>query len=278
MPKSYSPLRYPGGKSQFFDKVKCIFDANDAHFSNYLEPYAGGAGVALRLLFEGLVETIYINDADFCIYCFWFAATKHTNWLVNKIVSTEISIEEWKRQRFIYLHANQFSKREVGFSVLFLNRCNRSGILKAGPIGGLEQKGTYKINCRFNKEKLISLIRMIEFYKNRIFISNLDAIDFIITYKNLQSSFWFIDPPYFFKGKELYKNFYKIDDHRDLSKIIKKHLTDSQWILTYDVSSEIFELYKSFKYKMIELNYSVETKRKETEYLFYNNLLIEGAI
>lgn len=278
MGKTFTPLRYPGGKSQFYKSVHSIIIRNNVQNATYIEPFAGGAGVAIRLLIEGVVDEIIINDIDYAIYSFWDTLKNETDWLINKIINTPVTISEWNKQKRIYLNQKKYSKRDVGFATLFLNRCNRSGILTAGPIGGKNQTGSYKIDCRFNKDKIISIIRMISFYKNRIKVYNLDATDLICSLKDITNSFWFIDPPYFVKGAELYKNSFCYNDHRRLSNVIKDNLKEASWILTYDVCDEIFELYKTFRYKKILLSYTVENKRKENEYLFFNNLSIEKEL
>ena len=278
MHKTFSPLRYPGGKSQFFDKVDRIILKNNLFGCTYLEPFAGGAGVALRLLIEEKVNQIYINDNDYCIYAFWYSILKKTSQFLELIKKTEININEWNKQKNIYINFKSYSILEVGFSTFFLNRTNRSGILKAGPIGGKNQNGTYKIDCRFNKDELISKIKKIAIYKNRIHISHLDANSFIKKFKNLNNTFWFIDPPYYNKGAELYKNYFNDKDHRKLERTIYLNLRENSWILTYDVCNEIFNLYSSYSNGKIDLTYSVENKRVEQEYIFYNNLFLGDII
>ena len=163
MSKTYTPLRYPGGKSQFYNQVVEILQSNNITNATYIEPFAGGAGVGLKLLFKGLVDKIIINDIDKALYAFWYTVLNNDEWLVKQITSTDITIEEWEKQRYVYYHQDSCSLSELGFATLFLNRCNRSGILRAGPIGGKKQLGNYKIDCRFNKESLINLIKKILF-------------------------------------------------------------------------------------------------------------------
>lgn len=67
----------------------------------------------------------------------------------------------------------------IGFSTFFLNRTNRSGILKGGVIGGKNQEGQWKLDARYNKSDLISRIQKISKNRERIDLYNMDAIDFI---------------------------------------------------------------------------------------------------
>ncbi|HEO6930813.1 TPA: DNA adenine methylase, partial [Streptococcus agalactiae] len=172
--KNISPLRYPGGKSQVYDFVKELVNLNETN--TYIEPYMGGMGIALKLLVNNDVKQIMVNDYDRSIYAFWYSVLNHTNQLIDKIESTPITIEEWKKQRKIQQGKETcHDLLTLGFSTLFLNRTNRSGIIKAGVIGGLKQDGNYKLDCRFNKEKTIKKIRLIASYKKQIKLYNIDA-------------------------------------------------------------------------------------------------------
>ncbi len=129
-----SPLRYPGGKTRLANKLLEAIEKNCEKEKVILfEPYAGGAGASLALLFAKRVEKIVINDLDKAIFTFWKVAVSDTDYLINKIRRTDITIEEWRRQKAIY--ASTKSKRKLAFATLFLNRTNRSGIMNGGPIG-----------------------------------------------------------------------------------------------------------------------------------------------
>lgn len=272
----YSPLRYPGGKKKFYKNMLSILNKNKIKNITYVEPFAGGAGLAFALLFNNNVDKIILNDYDRSIFAFWYSILNRTDDFCNKIINTDISIPEWYVQKEIQVNKNTADLFELGFSTFFLNRTNRSGIIKAGPIGGYNQTGNYRIDCRFNKKDLIALIRDIASKKNNIELTNLDALDFINFLKNKQSKdhLIFFDPPYYNKGKELYVNFYDHDDHITLSKSIVENLNDFRWILTYDNCDEIKEIYKSLKNKSYKLTYTAGTARKATELLYYNKLII----
>lgn len=276
IPVTDSPLRYPGGKTQLKNFVSDILNVLSLHKDSiYVEPFAGGAGIALSLLFSKQVEKIHINDIDTAIYCFWSSVLTQTDDFISKIVNTPITIDEWNRQREILLNRNSHSMLEIGFSTFFLNRTNVSGIIKGGPIGGKEQKGNYKLNCRFNKQNLIKKIYNISKYKNRISVSNLDASLFIdkeISKMNPDKTFIFFDPPYYHQGQNLYSNFYNHDDHVNLShKILSLH--QYYWITTYDYSSEITTIYKNENKKIYSLRYSANEVKKAKELMIFSNKL-----
>ncbi|WP_331711503.1 DNA adenine methylase [Sphingomonas melonis] len=268
MARSSSPLRYPGGKSCMFDLLAAILRINNLTRGHYAEPYAGGAGLALSLLFEGHVSDVHLNDIDRTIWAFWSSVLTETTEFVRLIECTPVTIAEWHRQREIYLNESDFTDLEVGFATFFLNRTNRSGIVKgAGVIGGLSQDGAYKIDCRFNKEDLARRIRRIAKYKSRIHLHRQDALAFLDSMDESlpDRSFLCIDPPYYNKGSSLYTSFYDRDDHQAVSQTVLG--LDRPWVLTYDNVPEISHLYKARRQYAFDVSYSVQTKRVGTELL-----------
>lgn len=275
MKKHLSPLRYPGGKSILFPIIKKIIDDNNLDCFTYIEPFAGGCGIGIRLLLDGICNKLIINDADIRIYCFWKSILEHTDEFCNLIEKTSITIEEWHNQKDILTNYENYDELQVGFATFFLNRCNRSGILSAGPIGGFAQSGDYKIDCRFKKDLLINKIRNIEKYKSLIEIYNLDANTFINELETRKEAMLiYFDPPYIDAGKELYLNYYNDEDHEILATSIKNHLSDKKWILTYDCKPIISTYYNGYNQKEIDIQYFLETKRRGKELLISNNLIV----
>mgnify|MGYP006295107035 CR=1 FL=1 len=276
IPVTDSPLRYPGGKTQLKDFIFKLIHVNNINKFTYVEPFAGGAGIAISLILSGKAKKIIINDLDILIYNFWNAVINNTNEFIKKIKETPINIEQWHKLKKIQQNPSDYSSFDVGFSTFFLNRTNRSGIINGGPIGGYKQEGHYKLDCRFNKEKLINKILKIASLKDKIIITNYNALDFIdntIYYLKQESTFIFFDPPYFKQGKELYANFFTFKDHVYLREKIKS-LNKYYWIATYDLCKEISEIYSSEKNSLINLNYSVNQKKKAKELLFYSDKII----
>lgn len=272
MGKSYSPLRYPGGKGQVYDIVLKTLEINEMLGCTYIEPFAGGAGLAIRLLFENKVKKVIINDYDKSIYAVWYCILNYTNEFIEMIEKIPINMEEWYKQKDIQSNKNNCDILKLGFSTFFLNRTNRSGIIKAGVIGGKEQNGIYKMDCRFNKKNLISLIKKIATFKNKIEIYNMEAQDFLRIVKRKKNQFYFIDPPYYNNGKQLYTNFFEDSHHKDLKKFITKNMLNKKFIISYDNCEEINEIYRKFKKTYILLNYSLEIKKKSEEIFITNNL------
>ena len=271
-----SPLRYPGGKSKVFNIIVSLFEKNDIRNPIYIEPFAGGAGLALLLLKKKKVRKLVLNDIDRGIYSFWHCILNHTEKFCNIIEKIEISILEREKQKEIYANKenmNLLLEKEIlklGMATFYLNRVNRSGILKAGVIGGNLQNGNYKMNCRFNKNKLIEQIKEIEKLKDKIEFYNLDVLEFKknVISKIKQEKFIFFDPPYYKKGPELYTNFYSHQNHLELYESIKK--ITKNWIVTYDNCKEIKEIYKKFSSVEFDINYSLENKIKAKEIMIFS--------
>ena len=266
MLKTTSPLRYPGGKTCLADRVAHILRVNRLERGHYAEPYAGGCGLALALLYGGHVSDIHINDLDRSIWAFWHAVLNRTEEFVDKIQSTHVTIEQWHEQRHIQQAHKTADQFDLAFATFFLNRTNRSGVIKnAGVIGGLSQTGNYKIDCRFNKNDLVRRIRRVQKYHRRIHLHNMDALDFIDHVDNNlpDDTFLYIDPPYFNKGSKLYTSFYLPNDHEILSLRILR--LSCPWIVTYEKVEEIQKLYTSRRQFELSLNYSVQTKRIGSE-------------
>lgn len=265
MKRSPSPLRYPGGKACIFNMTKDILVDHNLSGWQYAEPYAGGCGLALSLLFDGVVSKLHLNDIDPSIATFWESLIFHTDELVDRVENVTFTIEEWRKQKQIQKEKLIANPLDLAFSTLYLNRTNRSGIIKAGVIGGLAQTGNYKMDCRFNKADIISKIYAIAKRQADICIYNLDAIEFIHRIENQENLVLMIDPPYYNKGQTLYANFYRHDDHAKIADVLTN--TTLPWILTYDNTPEIIELYRNFNQYSFNINYSVAKKRVGSELL-----------
>lgn len=270
----YSPLRYPGGKSKLTAYVLETMKLNQLEGTTYIEPFAGGCAIAWYLLMESHVEDIWINDLNESIYSFWFSVLHHTDELCALIENTSITMDEWYHQR--ELQKIDCTILERGFSTLFLNRTNRSGILTGGVIGGYAQSGEYKLDCRFNKEKLTDKIQLLASKRDQVHLTNMDAVDFIdnILPTVQERALVNIDPPYYVRGKELYQNFFVHEDHVRLYESIKR--IRQHWIVTYDNTPEICSIYEEMTPKPFGLTYTAQAKRKGQEVIILKNKMIEA--
>jgi len=245
MPATLTPLRYPGGKTKYTDLFVEIISRNKLENCTFVEVFAGGSGAAIKLLLNGHVKALFLNDLDVAIYSFWRAAKEWPAGLIKLIRSTPVSMKEWKRQKAIYGRKDTTAMLALGFSAFYLNRCNHSGILGARPIGGMKQSGTYRINSRFNKATSIAKIEAIVRHAASIEVFNMDGMDFLKhlkrRHRNRKCLIYF-DPPYYQKGPALYLNHFSYEDHEALRDSILG--CPFSWVLSYDTHEDIVDLYR----------------------------------
>lgn len=271
----YTPLRYPGGKARLGPWLAELMRHNRISGGDYAEPYAGGAGAALFLLMRGYVNRIHINDADPVVYSFWHAATRNASRLVQWVKDTPVTMETWEEQQEVLVNAHRHSYLKVGFAAFFLNRTNRSGILAGGVIGGKNQTGNYLLDARFNKADLMGRIETIGAMSKSITISCCDARDWLIETDLPKKSLLYLDPPYYVKGAQLYRNFYDPADHADIAKLVMQRKTPV--LVTYDDVQPIRDLYAGAEAVNFSLHYSTHVARpKSTEIMFYRNLQLSS--
>lgn len=260
MPVTDSPLRYPGGKTQLAPFVIELMRANDLFYGGYAEPFAGGCGIAWKLLLNNFVSHIYINDIDRSIYAFWASVLRQPDAFCERIEKTRVTMREWHRQREVQGDAAA-RILDLGFSTFFLNRTNRSGILSGGVIGGFSQDGEYRLDCRFNKRDLIAKIQRIALHRKQVTLKRLDGERFVRDElpKLARNVLCNIDPPYYKRGPELYCSFYRHEDHVRLARAVGK--IKQPWLVTYDDVPEIREMYRRYPLLTKSLNYSAQEKR-----------------
>ncbi|KAB2918573.1 MAG: DNA adenine methylase [Bacteroidetes bacterium] len=268
----YSPLRYPGGKAKLSTFLAEIIRSNELQGGTYVEAYAGGSGAALKLLFSNIVDKIVLNDLDEFVSSFWLSACKNTDELISLIHDTKITIDTYNRLKYNLSIPKELSTIEKGFTCFFLNRCNRSGILTAGPIGGKNQTGNWKLDARFNKSDLIERIKLIGLNKNKIEVYNLDSISFLENYfahLPLENSkiLIYLDPPYYKKGNDLYRLAYSDEHHKNLAKFIKNQ-NNYKWVLSYDDSQFIKNLYDDQRLEFLAMNYFASKVKIGEEVIF----------
>lgn len=271
--QTYTPLRYPGGKRRLSSVVTNLLEANNFKDIHYVEPYAGGAGLALGLLFEEYATAIHINDLSRSVYAFWHSVLNGADEMCERIDKAEITIKEWRKQREVYRARATENLNDLGFATLFLNRTNRSGILGGGVIGGLKQTGDWKVDVRFNKKDIISRIQKIKRHRDRVILTNLDALDFI---KNvlpkIPNSFTFFDPPYIQPTRPLYLNNYEITDHHRLAEAISQ--LKQPWIVTYDGIAVFHKLYSSFRRIVYSLHFTTHEHHIGQEVMYLSHDLV----
>lgn len=268
MSSYHSPLRYPGGKTKLTEYVKALFRHNNLMGGDYVEPYAGGASIALELVIQEFAAHVHINDLDPSVWAFWHSVLNDAEALCERISNVPVTMESWFEQKEVQKNKNNSTSIDLGFSTFFLNRTNRSGILKAGVIGGKKQEGNFKIDARYNKDELIRRILLIHDHRDRISLYSLDAVDLLqnIVPDLPDNTLIYLDPPYYVKGGDLYEHHYKHDDHRkvaDAAREIRQHC-----MVSYDDVPEIRDLYNDYQYVSYSLSYCAQNRYRGTEAIF----------
>lgn len=273
MSSYHSPLRYPGGKTKLTEYVKALFRHNNLMDGHYVEPYAGGASIALELVIQEFATHVHINDIDPSVWAFWYSVLNDSENLCQRIFDTPVNMKTWFEQREVQKNKNTVDPLTLGFSTFFLNRTNRSGILKAGVIGGKNQDGNFKIDARFRKDDLIRRIELIAEHRSRISLYRLDAVELLQqVVPNLpDTTLVYLDPPYYIKGGDLYEHHYKHDDHAAVAEAASK--IRQHCMVSYDDVPAIRELYKNYQHVSYSLNYCAQNKYRGTEAIFLDQSL-----
>lgn len=274
MTRLLSPLRYPGGKSKLFRFLSSVIYENSLNGCTYIEPYAGGSGLALALLGAGWVSKITLNDADPIIYKFWKSVLGNSDELCKLVSDTPVTLETWYKQKEVIENASEHDDLEIGFATFFLNRTNRSGIIKgAGVIGGYSQKGNYLIDARYYRETMINRIEAIAKISGKIKFFNKDAIAFCGTHVSGKNTLTYLDPPYYEKGHRLYRNFYKPSDHLTVQNMVRDKLK-GHWVVSYDNAPEIRAIYDDFRPLIYTIPHTATVRRQGQEAIFFSDDLI----
>lgn len=269
-----TPLRYPGGKGKLTDFIKLVLVQNDLVSGEYCEPYAGGAGIAINLLLDGYVRHAHLNDLNFSVFSFWIAVFNSPEEFCRKISATPVTMQEWHRQKAVQLNPTTHSPFDVGFSTFFLNRTNRSGIIRGGVVGGNDQSGIWKLDARFNKPELIARVQGLAAYRQHVTMHNLDAAELILRVLPTlpRDALVYLDPPYYVKGAGLYENHYSHADHSKIAKLVQTKIKQP-WIVSYDQAAEILCLYRQSRSISYGVSYSAQDRYRGSEAMFFSRNL-----
>lgn len=249
-----SILRYPGSKARFCAFIAKAIALNAARPRLFVEPFCGGASVSIALLEGGVVEEIAINDVDSLISQLWSTVFSKdgAEWLANQVLEVPLSVDEWRRQKALI----PVSSHEAALKCLYLNRTSFNGIIhKSGPLGGWGQK-SIKIGVRFNRQRLFDRILELSSLRDRVRVSNQGWLGVCQQYSSHDGAVFYLDPPYFHKAEQLYGHTFGEHEHEDLRNFLRKF--NRPWLLSYDDSQEVRDLYDSVtsKARVIDNTYS----------------------
>lgn len=268
-----SPLRYPGGKAKFAPYFTRLIRAQEATITRYAEPFAGGAGAALHLLTDGVVDHIHINDINPGIAAFWRSVFKQDDALARKVEAAEVTLDAWHQARSVYRNPIDVDDLELGFATFFLNRTNRSGILNARPIGGLQQTGRWLIDARYNAPELARRIRHLSTLGSKVRVTQLDALDFLKTFEQRRDTLVYVDPPYIQQGEELYMQVFGEAQHQALAD--RLGTTKLPWVLTYDAHERVHtELYRDMRCAGYQIAHTAQNRGLGNETIVFSANLV----
>lgn len=274
-----SPLRYPGGKRRLAAFIAEALKLNLLRPKLFVEPFAGGASVALQLLNDGHVEAIALGEKDPLVASFWKIIFNDHEWLIKRIKRIKPTVKRWdyyKNREFV----DDYSR---ALACLYLNRTSFSGILApgAGPIGGRSQASEYKIDCRFNAKSLIRRIEQAAELKEKVkFVTEgcwRQTVRAVERLKyNDKEIFYYFDPPFYQKAAQLYRYYFVDEDHVALRDYLTSF--EKTWLLSYDPAPKIKELYSNHHTgsKSVRLLYSASSNEKlqESQELIVTNLAL----
>jgi DNA adenine methylase len=250
--------------------MKELISKNGLEGSHYSEAYAGGAAVAWALLFSGYASHVHVNDIDPAIHAFWSTVLDEPDTLCSLISRTRVSMAAWNRQRAVITNPQNYSPLALGFAAFFLNRTNRSGIIRGGVIGGQEQNGTWRLDARYSKPDLIDRIQKIARYRAQISLYRIDALSFLtkVVPKLPEKMLLYLDPPYYVKGGGLYEHNYDHKAHSAVARLVTTKLT-RPWVVSYDAAPEVLDLYRGCSKRTYTLAYSVQGRYRGKEVIFF---------
>lgn len=277
-------FRYPGGKTKLSKNIlleigeilngsdSAVFEDTEQKFT-FIDPFVGGGSIALGVINQYSKAKLVLNDMDRLIQHFWLSM--YCPDLTENIIEyirqySNPSVEDFNHLRSL-AEQDMLETSTEGFLALFFNRTAFSGILKSGPMGGYEQKGKYKIDCRYNADKLISNIKNIsEVMQSRsVDYWRCDFRVLLNKYIDDKDCFVYLDPPYMVQGKQLYNHFMEYDDYVEMAEILKK--AKFKWLLSHDDNPEFIKLFEDWaNIKTIEgVAYTINSikGKKRTELL-----------
>lgn len=258
-----SPLRYPGGKAALAGIIRQVIGMNGFTDCAIAEPYAGGAGASLTLLYEYETHRLFINDLDPAIRDFWWSILNRPKEFLRLFDECAVNLDTWREWQRVYRDVRS-SRLRRGFATFYLNRTNRSGIVRDGSvIGGIQQNSRWNMDARFNKASLRDRLEKLVTFRDRIAVSGLDGVEFIRTVAD-ERVLLFLDPPYFAKGPSLYLNGLEREDHERLSLELQS-LDRVPWILTYDDCPEIRSMYQWAAVRPFSMRYVAADRRHGSE-------------
>ena len=276
MPKlAKSPLRYPGGKSR---ALKQILPLIPASISEFREPFVGGGSVffAIRSLFQSCIESYWINDLNYDLYCFWKQVRDNGPDLIEALTKTHATATDGRALFEALTQAKDKLNQDRDILCEF-QRAIRYFVLNRITFSGVVDSGGYSQSAYERRFTVSSIERVkhIHPYLSGVKITNRDYTNAL--FDDCEGVFIFLDPPYW-KATEskLYGvrgTLHATFDHVQFAENMRK--CPHKWLITYDDSPLIRELFNFAEIQEWTLQYGMNNYRKgsaaEGKELFIKN-------
>jgi DNA adenine methylase len=241
-------FRFPGSKSKLLTSLTPFLDRLVKGQKVFHDVFTGGGSVALFLAQRYPRLELRLNDLDPDLSAFWRTVAGDGVEALCARIQVRPTVELFHELR------DKKAKCEVdrAFRALFFNRCCFSGLLDGSPMGGKWQASPNKVFTRYNAKRLIEEIRDAHrLLSGRTRVSGIDAVDYVRRYPDEAK---YLDPPYFEKGDRLYRHRMTLAGHFSLSDALR---CSTNWVLSYDRSPVIEELYQWARLNSFATKYSV---------------------
>ncbi len=247
-----SPLRYPGGKSRAIKTIAPIIP----DFKEYREPFLGGGSVFIYVKQKFPNKKFWINDLYSNLFYFWEHTQNNVEELIKQIYFWKNNFKNGRDlHRYLIENIENFDPLKKAAAFFIFNRITFSGTSESG---GFSKAAYEKRFTRSSIERVVLLSTIL----NNALITNQDYQKVIE--KEGDSVFIFLDPPYYSATKSaLYGkngNLHKVFDHKRLADTLKK--SNHKWLITYDDSEYIKELYSFANITQWNLTYGMRNVDK----------------
>lgn len=259
----YSPFRYPGGKSRWYEFVKwwVLHEKPDV----LVEPFAGGAHAGLAVAIEELTEKVVLVELDENVAAVWDTIINgDVKWLIDQIESFNMSREAAEQ----VIDRSDQSVRDRALAMIIHNRVSRGGVTAPG--AGWVKKGEngQGLYSRWYPDTLVDRISRIADAADRIEFIHGDGMTVLDAYLKESEVGFFIDPPYPKAGDRLYEH--SDVNHREIFRMAAA--ASGSVFLTYDDSDEIERFVTEFGLEAEYLKVSTTHHREKNELLIGDDL------
>jgi DNA adenine methylase len=252
VPKNKSPLRYPGGKTRAIAILERYCTEYYPGRKVLLSPFFGGGSFELYMLSRGF--KVCANDLFAPLYTFWTVLQENPEGLAARIQS-KMPVD---KAAFLNMRATVLQEGdpiEKAAMYFCINRCSFSGATLSG--GFSQQAADGRLTAA-------SLEVMKACKLQGVQITGVDCLAFLEQHPETSETLVFADPPYhigtyiYGKDGDMHESF----NHAAFATAIQKR---RDWILTYNDSPYIRDLYKGCRIFQESWSYGMNATKKSSE-------------